>query len=62
MILAYLQFSWRFFIYTLWAVLTITLASEMITFDLHVKDHLYAAVAGGVIFGAGAASFFVLSD
>jgi len=53
MILAYLQFSWRFFLYTLWAVLAITLASEMITFDLKVKDQLYAAVAGGVICGVG---------
>ena len=53
MILAYLQFSLRFFLYTLWAVLVITLASEMITFDLQVKDQLYAAVAGGLICGIG---------
>ncbi len=53
LILAYFFFSSRFFWYTLWAVIVITVASELIVFDLHIKDQLYAAVAGGVVCGAG---------
>lgn len=53
MILAYFFFSSRFFWYTLWAVIVITVASELIVYDLQIKDQLYAAVAGGVVCGVG---------
>lgn len=49
----YFFFSPRFFWYTLWAIIVITTGSELIVYDLHIKDQLYAAVAGGVLCGAG---------
>ena len=53
MVIAYVQFSRRFFLYSLWGVITVTFFSEIITFDLNIEEQLYAAVAGGVICGAG---------
>lgn len=52
-VVAYFFFSPRFFWYTLWAVIVITTASELIVYDLQIKEQLYAAVAGGVICGVG---------
>lgn len=53
MVIGYLLVSRRFFLYSLWAVIIVTLASEFIVFDLHIKNQLYAAVAGGVVCGVG---------
>lgn len=53
MIIAYFQFSRRFFLYSLWGVFVLTLASELITYNLQIEEQLYAAVAGGVICGVG---------
>ena len=53
MIIAYINFSRRFFLYSLWGVLVLTFASELISLDLHIENQLYAAVAGGVICGIG---------
>ncbi len=51
--IAYFQFSRRFFLYSLWGVFVLTLASELISYNLMIEDQLYAAVAGGVICGVG---------
>ena len=53
LLVGYFFFSPRFFWYTLWAIIVITTASELIVYDLYIKDQLYAAVAGGVMCGAG---------
>lgn len=53
MVIAYMQFSRRFFLYSLWGVIVLTCASELITFNLHIEEQFYAAVAGGVICGVG---------
>jgi uncharacterized membrane-anchored protein YitT (DUF2179 family) len=53
MIIAYVQFSRRFFLYSLWGVIVLTIASELINFNLGIEEQLYAAVAGGVICGVG---------
>jgi uncharacterized membrane-anchored protein YitT (DUF2179 family) len=45
--------SRRFFWYSLYAMLVITLATELIHYNLNIGNQLYAAVAGGVITGAG---------
>jgi len=43
----------RFFFYSLYGVLVVTAASEWLVLDFHIKEQLYAAVAGGLICGAG---------
>lgn len=45
--------SKRFFLYSLYSMLAFTLSIEWINFDLGVKNQLYAAIAGGVVCGAG---------
>ena len=45
--------SRRFLLYSLWGALVVTLSSELISYDLHILNQLYAAVAGGIICGAG---------
>lgn len=53
MIVGYIYVSKRFFLYSLWAVITVTFCSELITVNLHILNQLYAAIAGGVICGTG---------
>lgn len=53
MFIGYLYLSRRFFLYTVWAVVVITIGSEYITYDLYIVDQLYAAIAGGVLCGTG---------
>ncbi len=53
MIAGYLLVSRRFFLYSLWAVIVVTVASEAITYNLAIVNQLYAAVAGGVVCGTG---------
>jgi len=43
----------RFFWYSLYGMLVITLATQWVTFDFQIKDQLYAAIAGGIVSGAG---------
>ena len=43
----------RFFWYSLYGMLVITLATQWITIDFQIKDQLYAAIAGGIVSGAG---------
>ncbi len=52
-LIAYLFVSRRFLLYSLYTVLVITFSSEFIIYDLHIVNQLYAAIAGGVICGAG---------
>jgi uncharacterized membrane-anchored protein YitT (DUF2179 family) len=51
--LGWLLVSRRFVLYTLYAVLVVTLSSELITLDLGIHEQIYAAVAAGFICGAG---------
>lgn len=45
--------SRRFFLYSLYAVIIITVSSELINFDFGIHEQIYAAVAGGIICGTG---------
>lgn len=45
--------SRRFFLYSLYAVIVISLASELIHLNFGIHEQLYAAVAGGIICGVG---------
>jgi len=45
--------SRRFFLYSLYGVVALTLTSELITLDFGIQEQIYAAVAGGIICGAG---------
>ncbi|WP_136809796.1 YitT family protein [Desulfosediminicola flagellatus] len=53
LILGWIYVSRRFILYTIYSVLLITVASELITVDLGITDQLYAAIAGGAIIGTG---------
>jgi uncharacterized membrane-anchored protein YitT (DUF2179 family) len=52
-ILGWLLVSRRFVLYTMYSVLVITVAAEMVTIDLGIHEQIYAAVAAGFICGAG---------
>lgn len=52
-ILGWLFVSKRFVLYSIYAVLIITLASELIKIDFGIHQQIYAAIAGGFICGAG---------
>ena len=43
----------RFFFYSLYGVVIVSLASEMIRLDFGIQNQLYAAIAAGLICGAG---------
>ncbi|MBC8209244.1 MAG: YitT family protein [Desulfobulbaceae bacterium] len=45
--------SRRFFLYSLYSIIVVSLASEIIHYNLMISDQLYAAIAGGIICGAG---------
>ena len=53
MAIGFFLISKRFFLYSVYGVLAMSLASELISFDLHIGNQFYAAVAGGVICGFG---------
>jgi uncharacterized membrane-anchored protein YitT (DUF2179 family) len=53
-VMGWLWVSKRFFWYSLYCMLVITAAYELIPPDMHFHDQLYAAVAAGVVTGAGA--------
>lgn len=52
-ILGWMLVSRRFVLYTIYAILVITLASELISIDLGIHEQIYAAIAAGFICGAG---------
>lgn len=43
----------RFFWYSLYGMLAVTLASQWISVDFQIREQLYAAVAGGLVCGTG---------
>ena len=43
----------RFFWYSLYGMLTVTLATQWLTVDFQIKEQIYAAVAGGLVGGTG---------
>jgi uncharacterized membrane-anchored protein YitT (DUF2179 family) len=43
----------KFFYYSLYGMLVITAATELITLDFNINEQIYAAVAGGLICGIG---------
>ena len=45
--------SRRFILYSIYAVIVVSLSSEMIHLDFGIHEQLYAAVAGGIICGVG---------
>jgi uncharacterized membrane-anchored protein YitT (DUF2179 family) len=52
-ILGWMLVSRRFVLYTLYSVIVITCASELITIDFGIHEQIYAAVAAGFVCGAG---------
>ena len=53
MVLAWFFVSHRFFFYSLLSILTVTVCYEFIDLNFGISLQLYAALAGGVICGAG---------
>lgn len=52
-ILGWIMVSRRFFFYSLYAMVVTTFGFELIDLYIHIENQLYAAIAGGVICGAG---------
>lgn len=52
-ILGWLLVSKRFVLYTIYSVLVISVAAEMITIDFGIHEQIYAAIAAGFVCGAG---------
>lgn len=52
-ILGWMLVSKRFVLYTMYSVLVISLAAELITIDFNIHEQIYAAIAAGFICGAG---------
>ncbi len=50
--------SRRFFLYSLYGTLVLTVAIDLVGFEIGVKDHWLAALAGGTFVGAGAGIIF----
>ena len=44
----------RFFLYSLYGMVVVSIATELIDINLHIHEQVYAAVAGGILCGAGA--------
>ncbi len=53
-IFGWLYISKRFFFYSLYGMVALSLAMELITFQIPVRDPFLAILAGGTIMGAGA--------
>ena len=53
-IAGWLILSRRFFFYSLYGMVVVTLAIDLIPFVIPIKDRLLAAIAGGTLIGAGA--------
>ncbi len=53
LILGWIYISRRFLLYTIYSVVLITFASELITVDFGIQNQLYAAIAGGFVIGTG---------
>ncbi len=52
-ILGWVLVSRRFLLYSMYAVVVITMASELLSIDFGIKQQIYAAIAGGFLCGAG---------
>jgi len=57
-ILGWIFISRRFLLYSLFGTIIVTLAIDLIQFEIPVKDLMLAALAGGAIMGAGAGIVF----
>ena len=53
-IVGWLFVSRRFFLYSIFGMLTLSLAIELLQFTVPVQDRMLAAIAGGAIIGTGA--------
>lgn len=53
-LIGWLLISRRFFLYSVFGMLTLSLGLDQINFVIPVHDQMLAAIAGGVILGAGA--------
>jgi len=57
-VVSYFFVGRRFFFYSLYGMLVTTVATQFITLDFHVHEQIYAAIAGGLICGAGSGIIF----
>ncbi len=53
LIMGWIFVSKRFLLYSVYCVVVITLASELLTIDFGLNKQIYAAIAGGVLSGTG---------
>jgi len=53
LIVGWIYLSRRFFYYSVYGVITLTVFTEILRLNYHIENQLYAAVAGGVICGIG---------
>ncbi|PIE61728.1 MAG: hypothetical protein CSA29_01780 [Desulfobacterales bacterium] len=57
-ILGWIFVSKRFFYYSLYGMICLSLMIELIHVDFHITDHWLAALAGGTMFGGGCGMIF----
>ncbi len=57
-VLGWIFISKRFLLYSLYGAAAITLGIDLINFEIAVKDHMLAVLAGGAIIGAGVGIMF----
>ena len=50
--------SKRFFYYSLYGMIVMTLIIELVNFEIHVTDQWLASLAGGILFGTGCGIIF----
>ena len=50
---SWFQIGRQFFFYSLYGSLATTIISELITFQVPIQDHFYAAITAGVLCGTG---------
>ncbi len=56
-VVGWILLSRRFFFYSLFGMVTVTLAIDLIPFTIPIHDRLLAALAAGVLIGAGAGTY-----
>ena len=52
-LVSWFQIGRQFFFYSLYGSIATTVISELITFQVPIQDHFYAAITAGVLCGAG---------
>lgn len=57
-LLGYFFVGKRFFFYSLYGMIVITIASELIVVNFHITEQIWAAIAGGIVCGVGSGTIF----